>query len=61
VAFVRTTGGNLGDLARALEPTLPRFKIPVSFHEWPHWGGEMKVDRRFFRERALRWDREGRN
>jgi o-succinylbenzoate---CoA ligase len=61
VAFVRTAGGKVGDLARALEPALPRFKIPVAFHEWPHGGGGMKVDRRSFRERALRSDRGGRN
>jgi o-succinylbenzoate---CoA ligase len=61
VAFVRTTGGKLVGLAQALEPALPRFKIPVAFHEWPEGGGGMKVDRRFFRERALRLDREGRN
>ena len=61
VAFVRTAGGNFGNLARALEPTLPRFKIPVAFHEWAHGGGGMKVNRRFFRERALRSGREGRN
>ncbi len=59
VAFVRTAGGKFGDLARPLEPVLPRFKIPVAFHEWPHGGEGMKVDRRSFRERALRSDREG--
>jgi O-succinylbenzoic acid--CoA ligase len=60
VAFVRTAAGELEDLARALDPTLPRFKIPVAFHEWPEGGGGMKVNRRFLRERALRSDREGR-
>jgi O-succinylbenzoic acid--CoA ligase len=60
VAFVRTAGGELGDLARALEPTLPRFKIPVAFHEWPGGGGGMKVNRRSLRERALRSGSEGR-
>jgi O-succinylbenzoic acid--CoA ligase len=59
VAFVRTAGGKFGDLARPLEPVLPRFKIPVAFHEWPEGGEGMKVDRRSFRERALGSDREG--
>jgi O-succinylbenzoic acid--CoA ligase len=56
VAFVRTVEGAAmsGDLARALEQELPRFKIPVSFHGWPKVGGGMKVDRAFFRERASR-------
>jgi len=62
VAFVRTVRGAVttGDLARALEPDLPRFKIPVAFHGWPEVGGGMKVDRAFFRERARRLLREGR-
>jgi o-succinylbenzoate---CoA ligase len=54
VAFVRTAGVEPGDLARALEPVLPRFKIPAAFHGWPEVAGGMKVDRAFFRERARR-------
>jgi o-succinylbenzoate---CoA ligase len=54
VAFVRTAGVEPGDLARALEPVLPRFKIPAAFHGWPEEAGGMKVDRAFFRERARR-------
>jgi O-succinylbenzoic acid--CoA ligase len=62
VAFVRMVEGAAmpGDLARALELHLPRFKIPVSFHGWPEEVGGMKVDRAFFRERARRLLGEGR-
>ena len=59
VAFVRTRGGEFGDLARALEPALPRFKIPVAFHEWPGETGGIKPDRASLRERALRLHRKG--
>jgi o-succinylbenzoate---CoA ligase len=59
VAFVRTAGGEPENLTRALEPTLPRFKIPVAFHGWPEDVGGMKVDRNFFRERARWLVREG--
>ena len=52
VAFVRLSGG-VGDLARALEPVLPRFKIPKTFHEWEGAAG-MKPDRVALRERANR-------
>ncbi len=52
VAFVRLSGG-AGDLARALEPVLPRFKIPKDFHEWEGAGG-MKPDRLALKERANR-------
>jgi O-succinylbenzoic acid--CoA ligase len=52
VAFVRLSGA-VGDLARALEPVLPRFKIPKAFHEWEGAGG-MKPDRVVLRERANR-------
>ena len=46
VAFVRMNAGELGDLACALEPVLPRFKIPISFHPWPEQGRRgMKADR----------------
>ncbi len=58
VAFARMADGTPPppDLAAALEPILPRFKIPVAFHEWPEDAGQvgMKVDRAFFRQRALR-------
>lgn len=52
VAFVRLTGG-AGDPARALEPVLPRFKIPIAFHDWEGAGG-MKPDRVALKERANR-------
>jgi O-succinylbenzoic acid--CoA ligase len=55
VAFVR--GGRLTDLGRSLEPTLPRFKIPVAFHRWPGGVEGMKVDRVFLSERARRLHR----
>jgi hypothetical protein len=47
-------------LARELEKVLPRFKIPVVFHDWPEEAGleEMKVDRAFFQERASQSRRE---
>ncbi|MDP8901005.1 MAG: o-succinylbenzoate--CoA ligase [Actinomycetota bacterium] len=51
-AFVRLSGG-VGDLAHALEPVLPRFKIPKVFHEWEGAGG-MKPDRVALKERANR-------
>ena len=52
VAFVRLSEGT-GDLARALEPVLPRFKIPKAFHEWEGVGG-MKPDRPALKQRANR-------
>jgi len=52
VAFVRLSGG-AGNLARALEPVLPRFKIPKTFHEWGG-AGAMKPDRVALGERANR-------
>lgn len=54
VAFVRAPGGLPDDLAKALEPKLPRFKIPVAFYEWPEPSGPegMKPDRAAFRELA---------
>jgi O-succinylbenzoic acid--CoA ligase len=55
VAFVR--GGRPGDLARALERTLPQFKVPVAFHRWPDGVEGMKLDRAFFGERARRLHR----
>ena len=62
VAFVRTkaTGLRFEDLAYALEPVLPGFKIPVAFHGWPEERAGMKVDRASFREHALRMYLEGR-
>ncbi|QIN84012.1 o-succinylbenzoate--CoA ligase [Rubrobacter tropicus] len=50
VAFVRTNG-EAGDLAPELGKTLPRFKIPVAFHDWEGTGG-MKPDRPALRRRA---------
>jgi o-succinylbenzoate---CoA ligase len=62
VAFVRMADGvvECETLARALEKVLPRFKIPVVFHDWPEEAGlgEMKVDRAFFHERASQSRRE---
>jgi o-succinylbenzoate---CoA ligase len=62
VAFVRMADGVVESetLARALEKVLPRFKIPVEFHDWPEEAGfgEMKVDRAFFHERAIQSRRE---
>jgi O-succinylbenzoic acid--CoA ligase len=61
VAFVRVADGGPENLTRALEPALPRFKIPVAFYEWSGGPEGMKLDRAFFRERAVRLHREGRN
>ena len=58
VAFVRRSAG-AGDLARALEPVLPRFKIPKTFHGWEGAGG-MKPDRVALKERASRLHRDNR-
>ena len=57
VAFVRTRGGKPPEgLSEALEPVLPRFKIPVTFRDWPEPQGPegMKVNRAAFRELARR-------
>jgi len=55
VAYVRINDGEQRDLARELEPVLPRFKIPVSFHPWPEEARPgMKVDRSALVERARR-------
>ena len=55
VAFVRMDDGEPGELAEELEPVLPRFKIPISFHPWPQEGRRsMKVDRAALGERARR-------
>ena len=52
VAFVRLSGA-AGDLAGALGPVLPRFKIPTTFHEWEGAAG-MKPDRAALKARANR-------
>jgi o-succinylbenzoate---CoA ligase len=55
VAFVRINDGEPRDLARELEPVLPRFKIPISFHPWPERArGGIKVDRASLSELARR-------
>ena len=57
VAFVRARGGKPPEgLSEALEPVLPRFKIPVTFRDWPEPQGPegMKVNRAAFRELARR-------
>lgn len=58
VAFVRMSG-ETGDPACALEPVLPRFKIPKTFHDWEGTGG-MKPDRIALKERARRLEADGR-
>jgi o-succinylbenzoate---CoA ligase len=55
VAFVRINDGEPRDLARELEPVLPRFKIPLFFHPWPEEVRRaMKVDRASLSELARR-------
>src|SRR5215212_1064652 len=55
VAFVRMSAGEPGDLARKVEPVLPRFKIPISFHPWPEQARRgMKADRAKLGELARR-------
>ena len=55
VAFVRINDGESRNLARELEPVLPRFKIPISFHPWPEEARRgMKADRADLGERARR-------
>jgi O-succinylbenzoic acid--CoA ligase len=55
VAFVRINDAEPRDLAGELEPVLPRFKIPSSFHPWPEEARRgMKVDRAALGERARR-------
>jgi len=58
VAFVRRSAG-AGDLARALEAVLPRFKIPEAFYGWEGARG-MKPDRVALKERASRLHRDNR-
>jgi O-succinylbenzoic acid--CoA ligase len=62
LAFVRSADDAVTpeNLARSLESVLPRFKIPIAFHGWPEETGGMKVNRVFFRERALRLHLGGR-
>ena len=58
VAFVRMDDGEPGELAQELEPVLPRFKIPISFHPWPEEVPRgMKADRAALGERAQRLHR----
>ena len=55
VAFIRINDGEPRDLASELEPLLPRFKIPISFHPWPEEARRgMKADRTALVERARR-------
>jgi len=57
VAFVKKRAGvEDEDLSKALEPVLPRFKVPTAFHAWPASADleRMKIDRAFFRAEALR-------
>ena len=58
-AFVRTNGLGLEPeyLAKSLEPVLPRFKIPISFHPWPDGAAGMKPDRAALAELARRLHR----
>jgi O-succinylbenzoic acid--CoA ligase len=58
VAFVRINDGEPRDLARELEPVLPQFKIPISFHPWPEEVPRgMKADRAALGDRAQRLHR----
>jgi O-succinylbenzoic acid--CoA ligase len=53
VAFVRTEGGEPGDLAPKLREFLPGFKVPTTFHPWPENAQRgMKPDRNALHERA---------
>lgn len=57
VAFVRGSGEPPAatDLVSSLEKVLPRFKVPVSFYEWPEGIAEsMKPDRATLRESVRR-------
>jgi O-succinylbenzoic acid--CoA ligase len=59
VAFVRTDS-RVRNLSKELEPVLPRFKIPISFHPWPESEQRgIKVDRAALLERARRLRDEG--
>ena len=57
VAFIRTRNGTQideRDVVSRLEHSVPRFKIPVSFYEWPDKAGEsrLKPDRRYLAKLA---------
>jgi o-succinylbenzoate---CoA ligase len=55
VAFVRAAGREPEELAQELEPDLPRFKIPISFHPWPEeTRSGLKTDRAALGELARR-------
>jgi o-succinylbenzoate---CoA ligase len=55
VAFVRAAGRQPEELAEELEPVLPRFKIPTSFHPWPEeTRSGLKTDRAALGELARR-------
>ena len=55
VAFVRAAGRQPEELAEELEPVLPRFKIPISFHPWPEeTRSGLKTDRAALGELARR-------
>ena len=55
VAFVRINDAEPRDLAGELEPVLPRFKIPISFHPWPEeTRSGLKTDRAALGELARR-------
>lgn len=57
VAFVRTRNGlpPTGVLTRWLAGTLPRYKIPDAFYDWPAGedSAQLKIDRAWFRRLAL--------
>jgi O-succinylbenzoic acid--CoA ligase len=60
-AFVRSPGEIDGKaLSAELEPTLPRFMIPVAFHPWPEADSGMKPDRKLL-ARLAREKRESRD
>ena len=56
VAFVRVSGGDLDpeSLRASLGETLPRFKVPVAFYEWPAEASteSAKIDRALFKKLA---------
>ena len=56
VAFVRVSGGDLDpeSLRASLGEMLPRFKVPVAFHEWPAEASteSAKIDRALFKKLA---------
>ncbi len=56
VAFVRVSGGDFDpeSLRASLVETLPRFKVPIAFYEWPAEAGteSAKIDRALFKKLA---------